>query len=500
MKTIKLTRGRHRDKACIFIKCERDPQFERMIRTYPGRVWSQSNRCWYIEDREDSFKELSRYFRGKFRIDSTALHGTKDEVDREQDSDLIDTPIHPQTVRITETISSGDHFSHFPSGSSPRSSHDPVEFSVDYSSGRLIIRFTGRYSKEWIKEMRQYGKPFYNEVNREWYLTASRATIDSLADYFGSMGIKVITRKARKPDRLKKRIKEATSSVRDRTLTSNANSAVKLLNSYLLEQRYSKHTIKTYLSQLEYFFKYCQPLEPADISNEDFRLFMEDHIIELGYSASFQNQVITAIKTYYSLIPESNFELELIKRPRKSRPLPQVFSKEEVTRILNSTRNLKHRLILWITYSCGLRRSEVINIRLSDLNRDRGILHIRSGKGNIDRVVPVSARVWEKIDEYIDSYHPLVWLFEGQAGGQYTVSSVYNVFKTALSRAGLDREVGIHSLRHSYATHLHESGLDIRYIQELLGHQSSKTTEIYTHVSRRHLAQIRSPIDDLDLH
>jgi integrase/recombinase XerD len=150
-------------------------------------------------------------------------------------------------------------------------------------------------------------------------------------------------------------------------------------------------------------------------------------------------------------------------------------------------------------YSCGLRRSELINIRLADLDRDRGILFIKEGKGRVDRIVPVSAKVWDKIDEYRAGYTPKEYLFEGAGGGRYSVESVYNVFKQALRRAGIRREVGVHSLRHSYATHLHESGLDIKYIQELLGHKSTKTTEIYTHVSRRNLVQVRSPIEDLDV-
>jgi len=503
MKTITLIRGQHRNIPCIFIKCERDHEFERMIRSYPGRVWSQSNRCWYIEDREDSYRDITRYFRGKFRINTIGLHDSPGH----GNSGIEITSTKDNTLAVVSsdesfggTHSNWDEMNYSAEGGKGSTLFDPVEFSIDYSSGRLIIKFTGRYDKEWIRELRHYGKPVYNKELREWYLTASRATVDSLADYFDDIGIKVITKKVRKPEGLKNRIKEVTAGIRERESGPEAIAALKLLESYLSEQRYSSHTIKTYLSQLEYFFKYCQPVLPSDISNENFRAFMEEHIMILGYSASFQNQVITAIKTYYSLIPESDFDIKLIKRPRKSRPLPQVFSKEEVKRILNSTRNLKHRLILWITYSCGLRRSEVVNIRLSDLNRERGILHIRGGKGNVDRVVPVSEKVWEKIEEYRDSYHPLVWLFEGQKGGQYTTSSVYHVFKAALSRAGIDREVGIHSLRHSYATHLHETGLDIRYIQELLGHQSSRTTDIYTHVSRRHLVQIKSPIDDLDLH
>jgi integrase/recombinase XerD len=168
-------------------------------------------------------------------------------------------------------------------------------------------------------------------------------------------------------------------------------------------------------------------------------------------------------------------------------------------KIFSVTRNNKHKLILWLTYSCGLRRSEVINIKLTDLDTDRGVLHIREGKGNIDRMVPISKKVWDKINVYIKGYEPVTYLFEGQTGGKYSVESVYSVFKQSLKRAGIQKDVGIHCLRHSYATHLHESGLDIRYIQELLGHKSTRTTEIYTHVSRRNLFAIRSPIEDMEI-
>jgi integrase/recombinase XerD len=136
---------------------------------------------------------------------------------------------------------------------------------------------------------------------------------------------------------------------------------------------------------------------------------------------------------------------------------------------------------------------------MTDLDRDRSVMHIREGKGRVDRIVPVSPKVWDKLDEYIDGFSPAEYLFEGQNGGKYSVESVYRVFKQALQKAGIRKEVGVHSLRHSYATHLHESGLDIRYIQELLGHRSTRTTEIYTHVSRRNLIQVRSPIEDLDV-
>lgn len=268
---------------------------------------------------------------------------------------------------------------------------------------------------------------------------------------------------------------------------------------YLDENRYSPRTRESYLSMIEFFFRYFSHKEPLEISEEEISRFIYDFIIRLGYSAAYQNQMVSAIKTFYAISGKGKVNPEFIERPRRRRALPKVFSKDEVSRILNSVRNPKHKLLLWMIYSCGLRRSEVTNIKLPDLDRERGILHIREGKGRVDRIVPVSEKVWEKTDEYIRGYRPREYLFEGQTGGRYSSESVYRVFKDALLKAGIKKDVGVHSLRHSYATHLHESGLDIRYIQELLGHKSTRTTEIYTHVSRRNLIAVRSPIEDLDV-
>jgi len=287
--------------------------------------------------------------------------------------------------------------------------------------------------------------------------------------------------------------------IRSRKLGEKAEEGLDLMRRHLEEVRYSDRTNESYLALLELFFKYFNEKDPVSISMYEVSEFVHGFIITNGYSSSYQNQMISAIKTFYRISGWSRIDLELFERPRKSRALPKVFSKEEVKRILNATRNTKHKLLLWIIYSCGLRRAEVINIRITDLDRDRGILHIKEGKGRVDRIVPVSKKVWEKLDEYVDGFHPVKYLFEGQGGGRYSVESVYRVFKQSLRRAGIKKDVGVHSLRHSYATHLHESGLDIRYIQELLGHRSTRTTEIYTHVSRRNLIQVRSPIEDMDV-
>lgn len=470
MKTIKLSKKEYNGSWCIFIRCEPDPRFDRMIRSYPGRVWSKSNRSWYIKYGEDSYDDLTRYFRGNFKIvksddivpDTTPWHG-------------------PQTIIKKDT------------------GYGPVEMRFLQHEGKIIIKFLGRYDKSWIDELRQYGAAFYDKVTREWSLKASRIAIDSLSDYFNERGIELRVRKDKPKKEIAINRKRTGSEVRSRALKRESLEAITRVERYLREKRFSERTINAYASQIEFFFKYFYKKKPEEIDSDDISEFMDEYVIKLGYSTSFQNQMISVLKAYSTVSGNIVINPEDLSRPKRSRPLPQVFSKDEVTRILNSPRNIKHKLILWIIYSCGLRRSEVINIRLNDINIERGMLHIRSGKGDSDRVVPLSGILKIKLEEYLTAYSPNTYLFEGQKGGRYTASSVHGIFKTALSRTGINKEVGVHSLRHSYATHLHENGLDIRYIQELLGHKSSKTTEIYTHVSRRKLLEIRSPIEDLDL-
>jgi integrase/recombinase XerD len=173
-------------------------------------------------------------------------------------------------------------------------------------------------------------------------------------------------------------------------------------------------------------------------------------------------------------------------------------SKEEIKAILEALGNIKHRTMLSLIYSCGLRRSELLNLKPTDIDSKRNIVIIRQSKGRKDRIVPLSAKILEMLREYYKSYKPKIWLFEGQNKGErYSEQSLQSVLKQALEKCKINKSVTLHWLRHSYATHLLESGTDLRYIQELLGHNSSKSTEIYTHVSTKSLQNIKSPFDDL---
>jgi len=267
---------------------------------------------------------------------------------------------------------------------------------------------------------------------------------------------------------------------------------------YLKSKRYSENTIKTYSDAIQLFLRYFHSKSIEEISNEDIIAFNNDYILANKYSSSYQNQFVNAVKLFFAKIQNKQLNPELIHRPRTERKLPNVLSKEEVKAILESTKNIKHRAMLSLIYSCGLRCGELIHLKPTDIDSKRNLVIIRNGKGRKDRIVPLSPKILDLLREYYKSNKPKIYLFEGQFEGiMYSDRSLQLVLKQSLQTANIKKPVTLHWLRHSYATHLLESGTDLRYIQELLGHNSSKTTEIYTHVSTKSLQQIKSPFDDL---
>ena len=500
-KKIILKRLFHNDEKRLAVLFDYDNTLIERVKSIKGIRWSQSNGCFHAPDDENHLKQIISVFREIAEIDISSISSVEREkvsVPEKVLKNIKQVESSPPKV-ITENRTKDDYF--IPQGRKEKKSSvfDPVLFTISEKEGGLIIRFTGKYDQEWVDELRTYGKPFYDKISNEWILEWSQLAVDSLSDYFSQREVDVVIKKKALPAALAGIREVQGSEVRGHRLGNEALEGIEVLRRHLEEKRYSERTIVSYLASLELFFKYFHEKKPFDIRGEDVSEFIEDHILKLGYSASYQNIMVSAIKMFYSLSGRRRVDPDTLQRPRRSRALPKVFSKEEIMKIFSATRNNKHKLILWLIYSCGLRRSEVVNIKLTDLETERGILKIREGKGNKDRMVPIPKKVWEKIAVYIKSYNPKEYLFEGQAGGRYSVESVYSVFKRSLRLAGIQKDVGVHSLRHSYATHLHEGGLDIRYIQELLGHNSSRTTEIYTHVSRRNLFAIRSPIEDMEL-
>lgn len=265
----------------------------------------------------------------------------------------------------------------------------------------------------------------------------------------------------------------------------------------LKQKRYSENTIRSYVHYFEDFMAHFRDAPLDEITTDKINDYILGLIKEKNISASQQNQRINAIKFYYEKVLQRDRQTYLIQRPLKERRLPAVLSKDEIRRMLEKTENLKHRTILLLIYSAGLRRSELINLKISDVNSDRMLLRINGGKGKKDRFTLLSGSVLTLLREYFKTYRPKEWLFEGSKGGQYSPTSLHKIIKKSAERAGIKKRVHLHMLRHSFATHLLEQGTNIRLIQEILGHESIKTTEIYTHISSQDLKTVKNPADDL---
>jgi integrase/recombinase XerD len=267
---------------------------------------------------------------------------------------------------------------------------------------------------------------------------------------------------------------------------------------WLDAKRYSQNTIKTYIEVLSTFLLYYHDKPVEELSNIDINNYNNDYILKNNLSSSYQNQFVNAVKLFFKVIEETKIDVELIFRPRRAKTLPNVLSKEEVKLILDATKNLKHKTMLSLIYACGLRSGELLNLLPEHVDSNRGVLIIKQAKGMKDRIAPLGAKLIEMLRFYFVTFKPKRYLFEGQtAGSAYDARSLQQVIKQSLGRTGITKNVTLHWLRHSYATHLLENGTDLRYIQEILGHRSSRTTEIYTHVSTKSIQKIVSPFDYL---
>jgi site-specific recombinase XerD len=230
------------------------------------------------------------------------------------------------------------------------------------------------------------------------------------------------------------------------------------------------------------------------LNEQDIRKYLQK-LIQDGKSNSYLNQAVNSIKFYYEVVLEMPNRFYSIERPRHESKIPKVISKQEVMLLINNTSNIKHKCIVSLLYSAGLRRSELLNLKINDIDSKRMLIRVENSKGNKDRMTLLSETVLNDLRKYFKEYKPKKWLFEGQKGSIYSGESVVKIIKRATEKAKIKRNVTPHTLRHSFATHLLENGTDLRYIQTILGHSSSKTTEIYTHVAINTFNNIKNPLD-----
>lgn len=268
---------------------------------------------------------------------------------------------------------------------------------------------------------------------------------------------------------------------------------------YLKWKRFSPKTISSYLNAVKKFLLYYHNEELEQLSNQEINAYLY-YLQRNGFSTSTQNIFVSGIKLFFRKIADKNVDVLKVERPIRSKPLPKVIAKEDIESMMATISNIKHKTALLLIYALGLRRSELINMKLADIDSKRMMLSIRNAKGQKDRTLPISPKLMEHIKKYYFACRPIKYLIEGAKKGEsYSPTSLQKIFHFNMDRIKPNNTFTLHCLRHSCATHLLENGTDIRFIQELLGHKSTRTTEIYTHVSMRSLKNIKNPSDDFDI-
>ncbi len=284
------------------------------------------------------------------------------------------------------------------------------------------------------------------------------------------------------------------------------NQEKQLLHPYLeklkdkaLLKGFSENTVRNYTSHFTSFLNVFINKKVIDeITKEEIERYLRWRQQQQTFSESYQNSHINAIKFYYEHVLNRNRMLFDLPRPQKAHQLPAVWAETDVIKMLEGIDNLKHRTMFVVAYAHGMRVSEVATLKLADIDSKRMQIHIKAAKGKKDRVINLSETALEFLRECYKKYKPKIYVFENDKTHQaITIRTIQQIFTDAKKKAGLLKKAGIHSLRHSYATHLHEQGVDIKYLKDLLGHTNIKTTERYTHVSKKDISKITSPLDKL---
>lgn len=374
-----------------------------------------------------------------------------------------------------------------------------IVFSKAYHKGQEVLLIGFKYNMELKEYLKKFKGIEWSITLRSFYLLYDKEITNILFKYLRDKDyyIDYSALKTKKEDSEIER--SANKIIIGPEISDEILHEINEFKKWMSQKRYSKNTINTYESMLLLFFRFQHPKAVSTITEKDILKFNTDYIMANRYSYTYQNQAINAIKLFYRNYGSPQLLPDHLERPKKSRKLPDVLALEEVKLILGHTANLKHRTLLSLLYACGLRIGEALKLRVTDIDKKRRFMHVRSAKGAKDRYVPVPERMIVLFTKYMECYDPQHFVFEGQNGGMYSAVSARQVLKRSLLKAGIRKSITLHTLRHSHATHLLENGTDLRFIQELLGHNSPKTTMIYTHVSTTSLDKIKNPFDDFDL-
>jgi integrase/recombinase XerD len=470
---MKATKIFHRNEARIRIDFPYNQSFIALLKQIPDSKWSRTYNAWHIPYTSVAFKSLKALF-PELEFPNQLMNE-----DTEQDKPVITKEIQ----EISKENQLSPNIQNFGG------------IEIDVIGKQIVIKMPKNETD--IQFIRTFNYFRWDKSNYRWVLPNFGNNLELLKNYFNNRLSRLDFKKAEQI----RQVQEVAKKEFKRELPeldSDTQKEIEAFEQWMEHKRYSESTLKTYLHAITIFLRFISPKPSREVTNTDMVQFVHEYLLPKGLSLSYQNQAVNAARLFFKTIQGSRLITEQIERPRRGHKLPNVLSKEEVKFILEAPKNIKHRTMLSLIYACGLRRSELLNLTPGNIDSKRHLLVILNAKGKKDRVIPISDKVIEMLRDYYKVYKPKIWLFEGQAKGEkYSEASLQKVLKISLDLAKVKKPATLHWLRHSYATHLLESGTDLRYIQELLGHKSSKTTEIYTHVSEKSLQKIKSPFDEL---
>lgn len=436
----------------IYIKMPKNETDIQYLRSFKFVQWDVRNFCWTIPNHYKNADKIKAYF-------------------------------ETRNPEITE------HFSNLEKTNALEYTFTKNELLIINNSNR-ILKLYFSYSKVVLAEIKKIPLSSWNPYENCWKVPYSEAFLSEIKQIAHDNSLDIIYKE------------EKRSKVKARTSRHDIHNYRECPAEYiakLKELRYSENTLDTYKHMFEEFINHYSETEIPDITDTMIIDFLQYLVNERNISGSYQNQSINAIKFYYERVMGGQRKIYTIDRPRKEKLLPEVLSEEEIIGILNATENLKHKAILMTIYSAGLRIGELINLRIKDIDSGRMQIRVEQAKGKKDRYTLLGTKTLEILRKYVTEYKPKELLFEGARGEEYSQKGIQAILKKSVEKVGIKKRVTVHTLRHSFATHLLEAGTDIRYIQSLLGHSSGKTTEIYTHITTKGFDQIKSPLDKLKI-
>ncbi|MEZ4854055.1 tyrosine-type recombinase/integrase [Flavobacterium sp.] len=361
------------------------------------------------------------------------------------------------------------------------------------NSTQIGIQF--KYNTDILDHLKKLETVKWSRTYKAFYLQQSKENQQLIFNHFRKINCFIDYEKLKENKPLKTKT-IAHNVLKLPSLTESYQEEINRFKKWLTQNRYSPNTIDTYVEVTVFFLRYAILKNVTEFSKRFIEAFNYDFVVVPNKSISYQNQCINGIKKFLQFKHIKVEELA-IKRPQREKKLPTVLSKAEIKQLLNATTNLKHKTLLSLIYSAGLRIGEAINLQTKHIDSKRMLILVQNAKGKKDRYTLLSETLLVLLREYYKQYKPKEYLFEGQNAEQYTSASAQKVLQHLAKKVGIKKRVTLHTLRHSFATHLLENGTDLRYIQELLGHSSPKTTMIYTHVSSTSIQKIKNPFDSL---